>query len=328
MFYVIVTRANNAVKIASKCFRSMKKNEPPHSLEVSSSMADGSLSGRGSCVVGSGGYCHHVIGLLYYLALLKQLGHRTLSDDLACTSMKQPWRKTIEPKQTQNVLVKKPQLGTSFNKYIKCNLYSPSPMYGTMTKEHFNSLQPKPLFATLVPSEQDLRSVSFVPSKFGNVPKGCLISYQQKMSSDYVINDFTGTAFPELPLESAKDRFENNVSVCLEANQQALFDSLSVTSEISLKVQEQTITQSSSESWHLLRKKQITASKFGTVARQVSNFETLVNQLNPTRFVQTPAMKRGVELEPHVATIYANVAKNGGVTVFPSGLIIYQNAQG
>ena len=106
------------------------------------------------------------------------------------------------------------------------------------------------------------------------------------------------------------------------------FDSLSVRSEISLKVQEQTITRSSSESWHLLRKKQITASKFGTVARQVSNFETLVNQLNPTRFVQTPAMKRGVELEPHVATIYANVAKNGGVTVFPSGLIIYQNAQG
>lgn len=87
----------------------------------------------------------------------------------------------IEPKQIQNVLVKKPQLSASFNKYIKCNLYSPSPMYGTMTKEHFNSLQPKPLFATLVPSEQDLRSVSFVPNKFGNVPKGCLISYQQKM---------------------------------------------------------------------------------------------------------------------------------------------------
>ena len=234
-----------------------------------------------------------------------------------------PWGKKIEPKQIQNVLVKKPQLGTSFNKYIKCNLYSPSPMYGTMTKEHFNSLQPKPLFATLVPSEKDLRSVSFVPSKFGNVPKGCLISYQQKMSSDYVINDFTSTAFPELPLESAKDRFENNVSVCLEANQQALFDSLYVTSEISLKVQEQTITQSSSESWHLLRKKQITASKFGTVARQVLNFETLVNQLNPTRFVQTPAMKRGVELEPHAATIYANVAKNGRVNVFPSGLIIH-----
>ena len=82
MLYVIVIRANNAVKIASKCFRSMKKNEPPHSLEVSSSMADGSLSGRCSCVAGSGGYCHHVIGLLYYLALLKQLGHRTLPDDL------------------------------------------------------------------------------------------------------------------------------------------------------------------------------------------------------------------------------------------------------
>ena len=91
MFYVIMIPANNAVKIASKCFRSKKKNEPPHSLEISSSMADGSLSGRCCCVAGSGGYCHHVIGLLYYLALLKQLGHRTLPNDLTCTSMKQRW---------------------------------------------------------------------------------------------------------------------------------------------------------------------------------------------------------------------------------------------
>ena len=89
MFYVTVIRANNVVKIASKCFCSMKKNEPPHSLEVSLSMADGSLSGRCSCVAGSGGYCHHVIELLYYLAILKQLGHRTLPDDLTCTSMTQ-----------------------------------------------------------------------------------------------------------------------------------------------------------------------------------------------------------------------------------------------
>ena len=65
-------------------------------------------------------------------------------------------------------------------------------------------------------------------------------------------------------------------------------------------------------------------------AKEADNSKQVIklNQLNPTRFVQTPAMKRGVELEPHVATIYANVAKNGGVTVFPSGLIIYQNAQG
>ena len=209
MFYVIVIRANNAVKIASKCFCSMNKNETPHSLEVSSSMADSSLSGRCSCVAGSGGHCHHVIELLYYLALLKQLGHQTLPDDPTCTSMMQRWSvprgKKLNQSKFKMCLWKKPQLSASFNKYIKCNLYSPAPMYGTMTKEHFNSLQPKPLFATLVPSEQDLRSVSFVPSKFGNVPKGCLISYQQKMSSDYVINDFTCTAFPELPLESAKE---------------------------------------------------------------------------------------------------------------------------
>lgn len=62
----------------------MKKSEPPHMLEVSANTTERSLSGRCSCVAGAGGYCHHVIGL-YHLALLKQLGHRALPDDLTCT---------------------------------------------------------------------------------------------------------------------------------------------------------------------------------------------------------------------------------------------------
>lgn len=39
----------------------MKKNEVPHSLEVSIGLADKTLSGKCSCVAGISRYCHHVI---------------------------------------------------------------------------------------------------------------------------------------------------------------------------------------------------------------------------------------------------------------------------
>ena len=114
--------------VSSKCFRSVRKSEPPHILEVSSKTTDGSLFRRCSCIAGAGGYCHHVIGLLYYHALLKQLRHRTLPNELTCTSMTEqcwsiPGGKKIEQKEVQNVLVQKPQLGAPYKKFIKSNLY-------------------------------------------------------------------------------------------------------------------------------------------------------------------------------------------------------------
>ena len=118
------------------------------------------------------------------------------------------------------------------------------------------------------PSQQpQLKNVPFVPCRYGNVPKGCVLSYQQRMSTDYVINDFTCTAFPELPLDNSEKRFVNNCLICLDNKQQAAFEALSVTRNASLKVQEQTITDSSSSIWYLLRKKRITATKFGLVAK-------------------------------------------------------------
>ena len=73
------------------------------------------------------------------------------------------------------------QLGASYSRYIKSNLYSPSPMYGTFSNEHFQDFSPRPLFATLVPTQQQLQRIPFVPNKFGNVPKGFLLSYQQRL---------------------------------------------------------------------------------------------------------------------------------------------------
>lgn len=146
------------------------------------------------------------------------------------------WKKKIEPTRIQDVLVKKPQMGAAYSRYIKSTIYSPATMYGTLTKETFEGLEPQPLFANIVPSVNELGGVSFVPCKFSDVPKGCVLSYQQKLSTEHIINDFTSTGFPVIPLDSAELGFENNFSgFPLNAKQQAAIESLTVTPETCLE---------------------------------------------------------------------------------------------
>ena len=177
-------------------------------------------------------------------------------------------------------MVKKPQAGAE---------YSPATAYPLMTADVMSSLTPKPLIATVLPEASTMTSLSPVATSFGDTVKGSVLSYQQKLSKEYIINDYSCTFFPDLPLETA-----NNDTVCLTAEKQASLDALEVTRETSIKLEqqtEQTISQSSNDTWYYLREKCITANKFGKVAKRVTNFESLVNQLNPSRRVVTADMQ-------------------------------------
>ena len=155
------------------------------------------------------------------------------------------------------------------------------------------------------------------------VPKGSVISYQQRLTEKYAINDYARTSICKLPLPDAGERFKNNVSIGLDSNKLAKLESLSVTLEMAHALEEKTREQDESDLWHSLgKKKRITASKFGVVARRISNFDTLVKQLQPSRLVQTAAMKWGIEMEGRAAYIYATKTKQGKVNLCPSGLVI------
>ena len=97
----------------------MRKSEPPHQLHLIVVVDSKAISGKCSCVAGLGGYCNHMIGLLYYLVHCKQLGFSSLPDDLTCTSMKEPWSIPREQKignqEIQSVLVKKPWPGANYD---------------------------------------------------------------------------------------------------------------------------------------------------------------------------------------------------------------------
>jgi len=180
------------------------------------------------------------------------------------------------------------------------------------------------LLWSLLPDLENL-AISQLPSvqtKFGAAPKGSVLSYQQRLTEKYVINDYAHTSFPKLALPGAGERFENDVSICLDNNKSAKLESLSVTLEMAHNLEEKTREQNESDLWHSLRKKRITASKFGIVAKRISHFDNLVKQLQPSRLVQTAAMKRGIEMEGRAASIYTTKAKQGMVNLYPSGLII------
>lgn len=255
---------------------------------------------------------------------LQATGFSSLPDDLTCTSMKERWsiprEREIGNQEFQSVLVKKPRPGANYERYIKNTLYSPARQYRVLDRSHYNSVEPKPLIATIAPGVND--PLQLVPTKFGHAVKGSVISYQQKLSEEYLINDYSCTPFPDLPLPNAEMRFANEMSVCLQQDKLTALDVVSLSRQTAIEVEKKTTAQSQSSLWTMLRNKRITASKYGQVAKRQSNFDNLVRQINPSRHVVTAPMQRGLDLEPRAAFIYASVANQNQVNLFPSGLVI------
>ena len=175
---------------------------------------------------------------------------------------------------------------------------------------------------SLLPSSGQLTQINYCASRFGNVPKGSILSYQQKYSQEYVINDFICTKFPQLPLESCIENIENILAICLERAKLSALTSLQINRETAIEVEKGTTTQAANSMWHAMRSNRITASKFGIVAERLSKFDALTNQLSKGRHIQIAAMKRGITMEAHAAMMYAQNTKTCTVNLLPSGLSI------
>ena len=66
------------VRMRARCFRSMKKNEDPHSISLAFGQSEPKITSWScSCAVGKG-LCHHVIGLIYTVAHFQMLGLKSV----------------------------------------------------------------------------------------------------------------------------------------------------------------------------------------------------------------------------------------------------------
>lgn len=52
------------------------------------------------------------------------------------------------------------------------------------------------------------------------------------------------------------------------------------------------------------------------------NLDNLVGEINSARHVVSAPVQRGLDLEPQAAIIYASIAKQNQVNLFPSGLVM------
>ena len=123
-------------------------------------------------------------------------------------------------------------------------------------------------------------------------------------------------------IPNAEMGFENDVSICLQQDKLTSLDVLGLLRQTTIEVEEKTRAQSQSSLWTMLRNKRITASEFGQVAKRQSNFDNLVGEINSARHVVSAPVQRGLDLEPQAAIIYASIAKQNQVNLFPSGLVM------
>jgi hypothetical protein len=79
------------------------------------------------------------------------------------------------------------------------------------------------------------------------------------------------------------------------------YDSLSVDKEQYLEYEIHTREQSSTKDWHRLRKNRVTASKFKQVCSRKNDYESLSERFLKGKFIQTAAMKYGIEHEDEAA---------------------------
>ena len=140
---------------------------------------------------------------------------------------------------------------------------------------------PETQFASLFPSD-----ASYIESKFGLVPSGSVISYQQKLTTDYshIRNIPQCRDFPDLPTRVI---YTPGYTTVLPPKESIYYAGEQIKVEECKQIEKETRDQSVNPFWHDLRKNRITASKFKRVAARKKDYETLVTQLKkPVRQTQ------------------------------------------
>lgn len=185
-----------------------------------------------------------------------------------------------------------------------------------------------PYFESISPPERpqfhqlwDVNGITeLVSCRFGEVPKGSLLSYQLPVVSDSTDNVIVLSDVPSQPPFTFPD-LSPFVQSFLPVTDylQNTFSSLEVSGAMSREFEEATRSQSSIEDWHRLRKNRITASKFKRICSRRSNFDSLATQFLSNRTVTTSSMRFGIENEPVAAEMYA---KDFGRNVYRVGFVI------
>ena len=279
-----------------------------------------------TCKIGLTGACGHTTGVLYQFAKYKLQGLKAIPVDIAKTSQPQTWHVprglSIHGKAVQDMIVSghsktKAQNIDDVPRTIKSTLYNP--VRGQPI--NWNEMYPKLIEASpdflVIPAIQE-SNIRYVASKFGPVPHGSILSYQQRLEDNCILNVFDGIGFQELP---AANVMMNNYNAVLTSEQAVKLEGLSVTMKEIQRFEEETRLQSQTALWYKIRRNRITASNIGEIFKRRKEEGPLVQRLQSTRHVMTTAMRQGLALEPVAAKAYAESLQHK-VNLYPCGVVI------
>lgn len=144
------------------------------------------------------------------------------------------------------------------------------------------------------------------PSKFGPVPTGSVLSYQQKplTNTGDIINLNVQYDFPE-PFLPEQHSHYNRVLSFAEHN---LYLGMHIDRTQALELEEQIRSQSANKLWHEIRRHMITSTMFICVRK--ADLEKLAVRPLKSKNIQTAPMKFRLENEPVGATLYSKMTGN------------------
>ncbi|XP_019630250.1 PREDICTED: uncharacterized protein LOC109474389 [Branchiostoma belcheri] len=204
------------------------------------------------------------------------------------------------------------------------NLYCPVPQpiasaeFTTSLMEQLGAANSDVQILKVLPKSPNPPSV---PSKFGAVPHGSVLSYQQKpqQKNGDIINHPCKPTYPAFPVPPLPSTYHHVPS----QTEQEVYLGLHLTLSQAHEVEENTRDQSHNKIWHDVRKHRLTSSIFKQVCSRKKDHSSLAQRFLSAKNIQTAAMKFGIEHEPEAAKLYAEVTGNN---VYLSGFAINPSA--
>ncbi|XP_070549356.1 uncharacterized protein [Ptychodera flava] len=323
---------DNGVKIRAKCYRSLKKNESPHSILVTLSGTSPCAISHWQCSCAAGmGLCNHVVAILLQTAQFKARKLKYVPPPVSKTSYPQKWhipsrRFGISARPIHKVVVKKSEHAESRKNSqkrtvgaVSSKLYNPIRNYpdydGLVALHHSFSYSDLLISKALLPNYDNIDKVD---TQFGPVPVGSVLSYQHPISpADTILKIENAPEFPLLPLENYI--IPSQYSFVFSEKELEYYNGIAINREDSIIIEQSTRKQSECHEWFQFRQPRLTASQFKNICSRKGNFETLAHRLKNAKLIQTPAMKYGLDHENDAVNAYVN---ERNVNVYKCGLII------
>ena len=330
------------VYVRARCYRSQRKNESPHSINIRLSDDGHVADAKCSCAAGVQGLCNHVVGLLYNVNHVIVMGLKEFPEAGTCTDNPQQWHKPrtsgIKPEPIMGYTVIRPSYSSSSNntRGLCCTLYEARDSRIEKPDEAQKLVE---TMAKINPNFGICKNVNLVdchvPTVLGcRAMVGSTLSHQLALSEgDFHVScdtsatdSVTDGSDLNLCLPITVVPFVNLADYRLSNEEEKVISDLDISRDDAHELEAKTVGQANNTLWKDSRLNRLTASNFGLICKRrvvTEKFtKSVLTEVNDLSHV--PAIKYGRENETRARERYTKYMANAGynIKVLQSGLVV------